>query len=358
MKAYLHLEDNPYNQNQTTGRQEYLSVIDPASCDNGDPDNDVYTEADLLPRNIPSEYRELLPENMLFHAHRFMEITRVLKGRALYIVDKKICYLHPGEIIIFNSFVPHAWFFLDEDMEITDYSFSNVLLNEPSGSVPLPLLPEPSTQKLCLNIWHTKPTGDKIPLITSSNGFVMKEDFLMTLINSSFRFAHIKIDTPMHDIFTGLLNDIDTESREKRFAYEYIIHSKLMEFVAQLFRLHSDNSHLTSTQKKPEMLMSALEYMYENLHQDLHLETVAKHCFLTPQYFSAYFKKYTGLNFSKYLSELRLERALNELIQTDKSILEIAFQCGFNSKTSFYRAWYSKHQISPSQIRKTYQKGD
>ncbi len=38
-------------------------------------------------------------------------------------------------------------------------------------------------------------------------------------------------------------------------------------------------------------------------------------------------------------------------IETNDSILEIVYRCGFNSKTSFYRAWYSKYQISPSKLR-------
>lgn len=350
MKAYLQFVDDPYYQK----RAKFQSPADPISPTT-EPDSYVNTceESNLLPDDIPQEYREILPEHVIFHAHRFMEITRLVRGQAIYIVDKTLCHVHPGEIIVFNSFVPHAWVFLEKDVELVDYSFSNVLLSEPLNSNIPVHESSPSTHNLYLNIWHTKPAGGRIPIITSANDFVIKEDFLVTLINSSFHYAHIKLNNPMHTVFTSLLNDIELEGRNKQFAYEYILHAKLIELMALLFRLHSNNN-LSSGQKKPELLMTALKYISENIHQNLRLEMVAKHCYLTPQYFSAYFKKHTGMNFSKYLSELRLEHVLNELIQTDKSILDIAYQCGFNSKTSFYRAWYSKYQITPAQIRSTY----
>jgi len=353
MKAYLCLIDDPYYEKQSAQVNKEPLALDSSLFDEKEVDSSDYEEVDLLPKEIPEEIRGYLSDHVLFHAHRFMEITRVTKGQVLYIVDRELCLLQPGDIIVFNSLVPHAWFFLDKDVELTDYSFSNMLLTEPI-STPLRTPQVPSMHHLFLNVWHTRPAIGKIPIITSSNDIVMKEDFLVSLINSSFRFAHISQSNPNHTVFFDLLNDIDQECQEKQFAYEYILQAKLMEVVAQLFRLHSTNQ-MSPSQTKPELLLSALEFISQNLHQNLSLETVARHCFLTPQYFSSYFKKHTGMNFSKYLSDLRLERALNALIQTNDSILEIAFQCGFNSKTSFYRAWYSKYQISPSQVRTTYQ---
>lgn len=347
-KAYLYFEDNPYYQNQTADRQKINAAL-PV----GRPTAESYEEADLLPDELPDEVQKLLPDKVLFHMHQFMEITRLERGCAYYIVDKTLCRLQPGEVIIFNSFVPHTWLFGDNEVELTDYSFSNTLLFESSNGVSQPRTQESSAPNLCLNIWHTKAANGASPIFTNSNELAIKEDFFIALVNSNFRYTHIKLNAPTYALFTGLLNDIDAEGREKPLAYEYILYAKLVELVTYLFRLHSDN-HLVDTQNKPEILTEAFKYISENLHQTLRLETVAKHCYLTPQYFSAYFKKHTGVTFSKYLTERRLERALNELLQTDKSVLEIALQCGFNSKTSFYRAWYSKYQITPSQIRHAY----
>ena len=209
-------------------------------------------------------------------------------------------------------------------------------------------------ENLRLKIKRNRPATVTAPnqthQIVSFNEFAMQENFMINLINSSLRYVHIKHNTPECDIFTKILNSIEHEVQNKNFAFEYVVHAKLMEMVANLFRLHFDE-RMEVGQKQPALIMSALNYISENLHQNLNLEMVAKHCYLTPQYFSSYFKKHTGTNFSKYLIEIRLERAMKELIESDDSILEIVYRCGFNSKTSFYRAWYSKYQISPSKLR-------
>ncbi len=340
MKAYLYFENNPYYQNNTVDdKKENLK-------------KSFFTENDLLPEAIPPKYADVFPEKLIFHAHHFMEITRLVKGRMLYVVDKQVHVLHPGDVFAFNSFVPHAWIFLDEDMELIDYSFSDTVVREPSN-------PSQTTASLFdgssiyLNIWHNKPGSGRIPIITNSDEFVMKKDFMLSMINSTFRFAHIKRNVPAHNVFFTLLDNIDLESNGKRLAYEYVVHAKIMEFLAQLFRLHAGGD-VTSTRNIPEVLLSALEYISQNMSQNLRLEVVAKHCYMSPQYFSTYFKKYMGMTFSNYLLDLRVDCAMKEIINTDKAVLEIAYQCGFNSKTSFYRAWYAKHQIRPLQIRGIY----
>lgn len=340
MNAYLYFENNPYYQNSTI-KEEIESSKE-----------FFFSEDDLLPETIPPKYADVFPDKLVFHAHHFMEITRLVKGRMLYVVEKKVFSIHPGDIIVFNSFVPHAWIFLDDDMELIDYSFADTMVMEPSNPQKqnTALL---ASNNVYLNIWHNKPGNGRVPIITNSDEFVMRKDFMLSMINSTFRVAHIKQGVPTHNVFFTLLDDIDMESNRKQFAYEYIVHAKIMEFLAQLFRFHA-GVDVQSIRNMPDVLLSALEYISQNLHQNLRLEDVAKHCYLSPQYFSTYFKKYVGMNFSKYLVDLRLKRAMKEIINTNKAILEVAYQCGFNSKTSFYRAWYSKYQVTPLQIRSVY----
>ena len=110
MKAYLYFEDNPYKQNPFDFFSDTQQTTDTASNKR----IEIKEEPSLLPNDIPKEYLEFFPEKILFHVHCFMEVTRIRKGRAIYIVDNKLCYLQSGEIIVFNPFVPHAWLYLDK----------------------------------------------------------------------------------------------------------------------------------------------------------------------------------------------------------------------------------------------------
>ena len=114
MKAYLYVESNSYFQDQTVPR---TTDVD-------------YDEVDLLPDDFPQKYLDMLGGKVVFHSHRFVELLQVIEGRALYIVDKKLCFLEPGDIIFFNSFIPHSRLFLEGDVLINDYSFSNMLQSD------------------------------------------------------------------------------------------------------------------------------------------------------------------------------------------------------------------------------------
>lgn len=63
------------------------------------------------------------------------------------------------------------------------------------------------------------------------------------------------------------------------------------------------------------------------------------------------FKQNTGEVFSRYLTKVRLEHAIVLLSNTDKSIDEIAYECGFNSISYFSYAFKKEFLVSPLKYR-------
>ncbi len=61
------------------------------------------------------------------------------------------------------------------------------------------------------------------------------------------------------------------------------------------------------------------------------------------------FKKATGLNFTDYLSRIRIERTRNLLLNPNLRVSEIAFEVGFQSLTHFNRVF--KHTVGQSPAR-------
>jgi two-component system response regulator YesN len=60
---------------------------------------------------------------------------------------------------------------------------------------------------------------------------------------------------------------------------------------------------------------------------------------MNPSYFSEYFKKNLGINFSDYIAKLRINEAIRMLQENKLSITEIAYNCGFNNSSSFYNTF-------------------
>lgn len=71
--------------------------------------------------------------------------------------------------------------------------------------------------------------------------------------------------------------------------------------------------------------------------------------------FSRFFRRRTGRTLVAYLNELRTGLACRELIETDRSISDIAFDSGFNNLSNFNRKFLELKRMSPREFRRQFQ---
>lgn len=89
----------------------------------------------------------------------------------------------------------------------------------------------------------------------------------------------------------------------------------------------------------------------QNLEKELDLETMARNHNVSYSYFRKMFKKYTGVSPGKYHLQLRIMRAKELLVSTDKSIKEIGYELGFHSIFYFSNMFKAKEGSTPSNFR-------
>jgi AraC-like DNA-binding protein len=104
---------------------------------------------------------------------------------------------------------------------------------------------------------------------------------------------------------------------------------------------------------EPPMISRARAFIKENQAEDLSLGQVARAVNTSTFYFCKMFKKATGLNFTEYLSRVRVEKAKNLLLNPNLRVSEIAFEVGFQSLTHFNRVFKKVTGQSPSEYRTT-----
>ena len=102
---------------------------------------------------------------------------------------------------------------------------------------------------------------------------------------------------------------------------------------------------------------SAFEYMNRNFQKSITLTEVSKLVNMTDVSFSRFFKTRTGITFMDSLLELRLGNASRLLIDTTKSIAEVAYNCGFNNISNFNRLFKKKKGCTPKGFRESYSPG-
>ncbi len=95
----------------------------------------------------------------------------------------------------------------------------------------------------------------------------------------------------------------------------------------------------------------AIDYVDEHYTEQISLEEVARTVYLSPNHFSKLFSEINGITFSDYLIQLRINRARDELIKTEKTVTQISIECGFSSFSAFSRNFKRLCGCTPSEFR-------
>lgn len=96
-------------------------------------------------------------------------------------------------------------------------------------------------------------------------------------------------------------------------------------------------------------------YIQEHYNEDINMAVVSNYLSINYSLFSWTFKQHTGRNFVNYLKDIRMEKAKELLAETDKKILEISKEVGYDNEKHFMKLFKSTFGISPSEYRKNIQ---
>lgn len=92
---------------------------------------------------------------------------------------------------------------------------------------------------------------------------------------------------------------------------------------------------------------SAIKYMEENYGEHISNGDIASALHIDTRYFIRLFKKYVGMSPNQYLTQYRIERAIDEL-RCDKTVTETALLCGYQNENAFRIAFKRVMGCSPT----------
>lgn len=156
----------------------------------------------------------------------------------------------------------------------------------------------------------------------------------------------------LHEALAGAVINLFEENERKTSGYEFAILRYANEILEKLLRYGKlaqiPRDEQTKVAAKLELMQAVNRFIDENYHEKIELADAARACGYSKFYFAHFFKEATQISFYSYLSTYRLERAISLIHTGNKTLTEIAHECGFGSVRSFNRTFRKYYSTSPS----------
>ncbi|MEO1261699.1 MAG: AraC family transcriptional regulator [Bacteroidota bacterium] len=254
-----------------------------------------------------------------WHYHPELEITYVHQGQGIRMVGDNVGYFGPGDFVFMGSDLPHTWISDDdfnqrpEQMEVAVLQFSPTLFSKEwlgfSEMANLRRLLQNAKRGICFSEATRKKAAAMLTGITALEGME--------------RFAQILC----------LLNFLGADKE---------------------FRLLASQSYIPPlNQAAEERLLTVCQYLHEHFTEPVKLDTVARLANMNTTSFCRFFRKSTGQSLMEYVTDLRIGKACNLLLDHRHfPIMDVAYQSGFSTQTLFNRSFLKKKGMTPRDFRK------
>jgi AraC-like DNA-binding protein len=163
------------------------------------------------------------------------------------------------------------------------------------------------------------------------------------------RFSTI-LDDPVHvskGALSPLIMRLYKEFRLMKNTSLLTIEGLILEMLGDATR----ERHRRLSCEEPLWLRQAKEFIYENARVGVSLINVAALVGVHPSYLARMFRRHYGCSVGEYVLRLRLDFAIHELTESDKSLAEIASVTGFYDQSHFAHAFRVHLRMTPSEFR-------
>lgn len=258
----------------------------------------------------------------VWHAHSEYQLFVVLEGTGTRFIGDSIKSFRPGELILTGPHLPHVWR-SDE-------------------------------------IYFEKNSSSK----TSGIVIYLNENFLGDHILEKEEMIALK------KLFTKSMRGLEFYGPKKpevirtmkkliqlRGLPSVILLLQILEILAGSKEYHYISSRAYDyalEEHETDRLNQVYEYAFKNFRKKVLLEDLAELLHVTPTSFSRYFTMKNNKPFSKFIAEIRIKHACKMLIETDESIAQICYDCGFNTLSNFNKQFKEIMLKKPTQYKKEF----
>lgn len=280
------------------------------------------------PKRIPAKIViHTDPGVVLKHWHKDLELTYLYKGSATFSTNGRISSIGSKELFLVNSGDVHSVIDYGDDVVtmitiLISYNFIKDKCPDIDNF-------EFTLEEKNKNFKRLKYINEEI-----ANMYIKDMEINNTPLvfvddeNSNDKFHYLKIESLLYEILYILLND---------------------------FSLKKDTNLELKNEKNLERLKIIIDYIDENYKDNISLDEIAANYQLSKEYLATIFKKYIGITVGTYLKNMRLTSAYRDLMNSDYSINQLAFDNGFPNIKSFINSFKEHYGETPYKYKKTFE---
>lgn len=282
---------------------------------------DVWTDRQEMGKEHTFEFYHYLDKvapEVDFHQHPFYELLFFLAGSADYTIEGKTYRLKPGDILLTNPSDVHR--------------------------------PEIQPGK----------TYERVVIWLSVDFFTQlgSENAKLSAIFTDAATKDYRRIRPGENSVVRLFHLCDKISRAQssgKIGSAALCYAFVIEFLVEVCRCYYETRDLVPEDvSENEKINQVLAYINARITEEISLEALAEHFYLSKFYLSRQFKQYAGLSIYQYIMKKRLSMA-REMIQSGTPATTACLECGFNDYSNFLKAFRREFEQTPRQMAKEVQ---
>lgn len=249
------------------------------------------------------------------HWHDELEIAIIREGKIHYQIGERSYILHTGEGIVINSDAPH-----------------NANPVDGNRAVMLTIIVHPS-------FLAEDPASD------------IARKYLQPFVhNQQMPCIYLHADVAWEKHLVQCFYQVTEAYFHRKYAYELKIKALLCEAFFELFT-HCPSPEVftgaAKTQESLRRLQLMLDYLHTNYQEPLSLEKLASHVHASREFCSRFFRHMTGKSLTEYLTDYRIYKSVNLLLDGSYSVVQVSEMAGFSSSSRFAKAFMQRMGMNP-----------
>jgi AraC-like DNA-binding protein len=252
------------------------------------------------------------------HSHGFDELVIILKGTAMHVIDEHIFPVKAGDVFVIAQNHRHQY------KKMHGLALANILFD---------------SDALGIGQWDIRALPGFHALFSLEPAFRMQHKF-----RSRLQLPEKKLNQVNETI-----HELTRETEQRNPGYRVMAKALFMQLAVILSRTYSSEP----TGKSMDLLRigDAIAHIEIHYTEKITLDELAAKSHLSKRHFTRIFQECIGRSPIDHLMHVRCQKAAELLKGTDRTITDIAFDCGFSDSNYFTRCFRNVMEQTPKQYR-------